>query len=350
MRLRRIPRECFQGKPVMTGMLDGATTTARLLAAACFGTLALVFAFPALAANPVTAPGRRLLLAGSNNLRPVLAELCKRAGGGDLKAKYTEVLLIGETSSLAQLQSAEKPGKIEESNAALLNLLRTVESDTTVCPEGTSQRRQIAPPADLLLLEREFTASDRVNIQLKLFATDGTIDKTSVLKRETMIAVNLMEVREVQAAVGCVGWAVWDVNAWLRPDAHCSKYNLRDEPVVIQAGAQPTAEVRRYPALVAPVIAGAGVLLGVAGYVVYASGRSKRDQILDGKEHGTPYDEANDNFAALGNWGAGMMVTGGIAVASGVALYLIDRHAVTESRGSARLISSGNRMDLSWSF
>ncbi len=316
----------------------------------CVCALLLVsYLWPATSAE--AAPTRRLLLAGSPKLRLVLEELCKRTGSGELRERYGEILLIEDGSGLGELQSGLPPGAEQEATAGILNTMRAVENDFTVCPEGGSQRRRLEPPADLLFLRRDYESLDRVNIVLKLFSTEGQVGKTELLKNGTVVAVNMMEAREVQAAVGCVGWALWGVSAWLRPEARCSKWNLRDEPAsAAPIDVKTAAAARVVPRLVPPVVAGTGVALGVAGYFVYAAGRSKRDAILEDGRSRRAYDPANENFATFGRWGIGMMVTGGIVVAAGVLLYLVDRGAGVERASSDPAVTASTSGQLSWRF
>lgn len=288
-------------------------------------------------------------------MQPVLAELCKRAGEGDLRAKYAEVLLMGQGDILGALRSSLGPGQDQDATARLLNTIRATENDFTVCPGVVTQRRRLSPPADVLFLKRNFAVLDRVNIALTLYTTDGSASNSGTVRQAVALKVNIMEMREVQAAVGCVGWAMWDLGAWRAPNVHCSKWNLRDEPgmSIADESRAPARKPRLLPPIVAPVTAAAGAALGLAGYFVYQDGRSKRQAIIDAAERMAPFDEHNGNFSTLERVGGGMLVTGGVLLVGGVGLYLLDRGratAVSPAIGALSTRARADGMELSWRF
>jgi hypothetical protein len=75
------------------------------------------------------------------------------------------------------------------------------------------------------------------------------------------------------------------------------------------------------------VASGLGAAAAVAGGFLLSSGNGKRDDIEKAARNGTPYNPANGNFRTLQRAGVGLMAAGGVAVASGVALYLLGRRA-----------------------
>jgi hypothetical protein len=73
------------------------------------------------------------------------------------------------------------------------------------------------------------------------------------------------------------------------------------------------------------VTAGTGVALAATGVVLYSQGSSKLAAINRDASAGTPYNEANGNYQTLGNAGIALMIGGGVAVAAGAILYLVNR-------------------------
>jgi hypothetical protein len=105
------------------------------------------------------------------------------------------------------------------------------------------------------------------------------------------------------------------------------------------------------------ITAGAGVAAGVAGIFVYHAGVTKKDAIERDANGPTPtYDDANGNYQTLGNIGVGLMVGGGIALATGVALYVVGRRADGETGDNGTHVSFayapgfGGRLSLGGAF
>jgi hypothetical protein len=71
------------------------------------------------------------------------------------------------------------------------------------------------------------------------------------------------------------------------------------------------------------VAAGAGVALGVTGFLVYHAGATKRDNIMTEASTGQNYNESNGNYATFGDAGIALMAVGGAALATGAVLYLL---------------------------
>jgi hypothetical protein len=79
-----------------------------------------------------------------------------------------------------------------------------------------------------------------------------------------------------------------------------------------------------------------GVVAGVVGVILIEQGNAKINKIETTKT----YDPSNGNYETLQNAGAGLLIGGGVAVAGGVALYLVGRHAGTEpAAGAATSVS-----------
>jgi hypothetical protein len=79
-----------------------------------------------------------------------------------------------------------------------------------------------------------------------------------------------------------------------------------------------------------------GLVAGVVGVILIAQGNAKVDKIETTKT----YDPSNGNYQTLQNAGAGLLIGGAVAVAGGVALYLVGRHAGTEpAAGAATSVS-----------
>jgi hypothetical protein len=89
----------------------------------------------------------------------------------------------------------------------------------------------------------------------------------------------------------------------------------------------PTARIGSRQARIAGLItSGVGLAIGVAGIFVYEAGASKLGAIkADARTAGTPYNPANGSYETLGNAGIGLMVAGGLCVATGTAIYLLYR-------------------------
>ncbi|HVR63215.1 MAG TPA: tetratricopeptide repeat protein [Polyangia bacterium] len=66
--------------------------------------------------------------------------------------------------------------------------------------------------------------------------------------------------------------------------------------------------------------AGVGLATGIVGVFVWHAGNSKRDTIEAAK---APYDPADGNWQTLQRTGVGLMVSGGIVLATGVVGYLV---------------------------
>jgi hypothetical protein len=106
------------------------------------------------------------------------------------------------------------------------------------------------------------------------------------------------------------------------------------------------------------ITAGAGVAAGFVGIFVYRAGTGKANAIEHNANPMTaaPYDESNGNYKTLGNAGIGLMVGGGVALATGVALYLVGRSADAESTDAGTRVSlwytpgSGAHVSLGGSF
>lgn len=91
------------------------------------------------------------------------------------------------------------------------------------------------------------------------------------------------------------------------------------------------------------ITAGAGVAAGVAGIFVYRSGVNKAHAIEQNAnpQSPAPYDESNGNYKSLSNAGIGLMIGGGVALATGVVLYFVGRGADSESNDAGTRVSFG---------
>lgn len=91
------------------------------------------------------------------------------------------------------------------------------------------------------------------------------------------------------------------------------------------------------------ITAGAGLAAEVTGIFVYRSGVNKKNAIEQNasSSNPAPYDESNGNYKSLSNAGIGLMVGGGVALATGVVLYLVGRSADTESTEGGTQVSFG---------
>jgi len=89
------------------------------------------------------------------------------------------------------------------------------------------------------------------------------------------------------------------------------------------------------------ITAGAGVAAGVAGIFVYRSGVNKAHAIEQNAnpQSPAPYDESNGNYKTLSNAGIALMVGGGVALATGVVLYLVGRGTDSESNDGGTRVS-----------
>lgn len=87
------------------------------------------------------------------------------------------------------------------------------------------------------------------------------------------------------------------------------------------------------------VTVGAGVAAGVAGIFVYRAGLDKAHAIQQNAQSSAPYDESNGNYKTLANTGIGLMVGGGVALATGVVLYLVGRGTPSESTEAGTRVS-----------
>jgi hypothetical protein len=84
-------------------------------------------------------------------------------------------------------------------------------------------------------------------------------------------------------------------------------------------------------------IAGAGVVVSVAGFFVYRAGADKVGAINQATARGGTYDPSDGNWRTLANAGTGAMVVGGAAIITGSVLYLWSRKADTSTSPSAHL-------------
>jgi hypothetical protein len=104
-------------------------------------------------------------------------------------------------------------------------------------------------------------------------------------------------------------------------------------PVTQPPADQPPSEPAAAPApgaglRVAGISVGAvGVVAAAVGAFLLVQGNAKVGHI----ESSQKYDTSDGNYATLQNAGVGLLIGGGVALAGGVALYLVGRHAATES-------------------
>lgn len=89
------------------------------------------------------------------------------------------------------------------------------------------------------------------------------------------------------------------------------------------------------------VTAGVGLAAGVAGVFFYRSGVDKAHAIEQGAQTSALYDESNGNYRARANTGIGLMVGGGVALVTGVVLYLVGRGNQSESTEATTHVSFG---------
>ncbi len=91
------------------------------------------------------------------------------------------------------------------------------------------------------------------------------------------------------------------------------------------------------------ITAGAGVAAGVAGIFVYRAGVNKAHAIEQNAnpQSPAPYDESNGNYKSLSNAGIGLMIGGGVALATGVVLYFVGRGADSEPNEGGTQVSLG---------
>jgi hypothetical protein len=109
------------------------------------------------------------------------------------------------------------------------------------------------------------------------------------------------------------------------------------QPASSDAGTSSGAPLR----IAGLISAGVGVAAGVVGIFVYRAAAAKANAIEQNANPMTPapYDESNGNYKTLGNAGIGLMVGGGVALATGVALYLVGRSADAESTDAGARVS-----------
>lgn len=102
------------------------------------------------------------------------------------------------------------------------------------------------------------------------------------------------------------------------------------------------------------VTAGAGVALGVTGFIVYRAGASKLDAINADAAANRPYNASNGDYQSLGATGVGLMVAGGAAVATGAVLYLLGHDTGREPAQTSVSVGwsprSGGAIQLAGSF
>jgi len=85
------------------------------------------------------------------------------------------------------------------------------------------------------------------------------------------------------------------------------------------ASAEPHSGAR----IAAMVVAGAGVALGVTGFLVYRAGVAKVDRIMTADANYQPPSDSDLNFSTFGDVGIALMAVGGAALATGAVLYLL---------------------------
>jgi hypothetical protein len=75
---------------------------------------------------------------------------------------------------------------------------------------------------------------------------------------------------------------------------------------------------------IAGIVTGAaGIAVAVVGGVVLASGNSKADDTNKAAMNAKPWNPADGNYKTLQQAGVGLLVGGGVAIATGVALYVV---------------------------
>lgn len=82
------------------------------------------------------------------------------------------------------------------------------------------------------------------------------------------------------------------------------------------------------------ITAGAGVLAGVAGVVLYQVGSSKRQSIEEAAMNRTAYNESNGNWKTFDRAGMGLMIGGSVAAVTGGVLYVVGRRERSAEAGA----------------
>lgn len=79
------------------------------------------------------------------------------------------------------------------------------------------------------------------------------------------------------------------------------------------------------------MVAGAGVALGVTGFLVRNVATGKLDSIQKAAMTGTAYDESTGNWQTYERTGMAMLIGGGVAVVAGAVIYVVNRGKPAES-------------------
>jgi hypothetical protein len=102
---------------------------------------------------------------------------------------------------------------------------------------------------------------------------------------------------------------------------------------VSQPASQPAADqnVGRAGRIAGIAVAGAGVALGVGGFLFRTVATNKLDAINNAAASGMPYDKANDNWQTFDRVGVAMLIAGGAAIVGGAVLYIVNMHKAPEA-------------------
>jgi hypothetical protein len=266
-----------------------------------------------------------ILMAGqgprAEEIEPMLQALCERAADGSLSSRYTDVLKIGVTVSVADVLKSMAPGEDKTAAQTVVSLLSSTlksESTTNCTNRPLSFDKLGHAPFDVLLMGLIRDEGTRTNLRIDLVASDGTIDNTHVKVEEDAIGVALASPGEVDPFVGCVAWTAWSSQAWLGANVDCrQRYRLRRR----------TPDEMRLWARRSAVAAGVGVGVAVGLWVV---AELKYDSLVNecSDAHRCPSGRASsarDTVRWLDRaWGTAAVIGAGLAITS-TTLYVLAR-------------------------
>ena len=85
------------------------------------------------------------------------------------------------------------------------------------------------------------------------------------------------------------------------------------------------------------VVAGAGVALGVTGFLMRNVATGKLDAIEKAAMSGAVYDESTGNWQTYERAGMAMLIGGGVALVAGTVIYIVNRGKPAESSSGTQV-------------
>jgi hypothetical protein len=259
-------------------------------------------------------------------LQPALDALCATFEA-DTRS-FSDVIRLSVDTDLTAILSELTPGDARAHKGAFVRHLQDgIQARAFQSCRFRRTPVTLVEPLEVTMFSISYDVEAEANVSVRRY--EVTEQELAPLDHPYNAHLNLFF--DLDAFGKCVGRRFWE--GGLIDSGNCRRFQPPSDappPMVSRPGPEPPTYVqggpgRRIPAKVPLIVGGGGLLAAGAGVALYASGVSSLHAIQGDADAGRPYDENNGGFATRANAGTALMVAGGLAMATALALYLLNR-------------------------